>query len=340
MTERQRPHYVHRISYSAQERLVGAFVLAALAVLIGLIIAKGQSTNLFAERITYHGRVQTAQGVSTETPVKVSGIEVGRVSALEISDDNRVDIQFFVYERFRDLIRADSRGSLGKLSMLGNATLNISTGSTDKPVLAEGETLPIKEPQSIDDLIAQASPVVEQMRGAIEDATQIIAAIDPDDIEQATNDLAATAANARAMTGRIKRGEGAVGRVLYDERTQQRLERTLASLAQTVTLAETRMRQLEPVVTDAASTMASVERAGQRLPELVERVDGLVRDLDRTAVSANAKLERLPKLTSEIQALLGDANRTLEGIQRLWPVSAAVANQPPPTLIAPQPAQQ
>ncbi len=340
MSERQQPHYVHRISYSAQERLVGAFVLAALAVLIGLIVAKGQSTNLFEERITYHGRVKNAQGVSTETPVKVSGIEVGRVSGLEISDDNRIEIEFFVYERFRDLIRQDSRASLGKLSMLGNATLNISTGSPDKPVLPEGETIPIAEPQSIDDLIAEASPVVERMRRAIEDVTEIIAAVDADDVSQASDDLAAAAANARAMTEKIRSGEGAIGKVVYDETFERRLSQTLAGLSESATLAEARIRRLGPILTDAEATVATLERTSKRLPELVAEVDKLVHDLDKTAISANDKLERLPKLTAEIEAVVGEANRTLEGIQRLWPVSGAVSDEPPPTLVEPQPASQ
>ncbi len=56
----QQPHYVHRVQYSTQERIVGVFVLAGLAIVIGLTVAKGQSTNFFEERITYHATLKNA----------------------------------------------------------------------------------------------------------------------------------------------------------------------------------------------------------------------------------------------------------------------------------------
>ncbi len=336
----QQPHYVHRVQYTTQERIVGVFVLIGLAVVIGLMVAKGQSTNFFEERITYHATLDNAQGVSTETPVKVSGIEVGRVSSLGISEQNRVDVEFFVYERFRDLIREDSQGALGKLSMLGNATLNITTGSPEREPLPEDAEIPVEEPQSINDLIAAARPVVERMRNAIEDATRLIAAVDPDAVSQATDNLAQAAANARRVTDDVRAGKGPVGEILYGETTQARVERTTAAMAETAELAEARMRELEPVTTDAEATMAAFRELAERLPALSDDVDALVAGFDRTATLANERLEDLPELTTEAEVLLGEANRTMKGAQRIWPLSEALEGDTGTTVIEAQPAQQ
>jgi len=334
----QQPHYVHRVQYSTQERIVGVFVLVGLAIIIGLMVAKSQSTNFFEERITYHATLKNAQGVSTETPVKVSGIEVGRVSSLDISEQNRVDVEFFVYERFRDLVREDSQGALGKLSMLGNATLNITTGSPERDPLPEGAEIPVEEPQSIDDLIAEAQPVVERMRNAIEDATRLIAAVEPEAVRQATDDLAEAAANARRVTDDVRAGKGAVGEILYGEATRERVGRATAAMAETAELAEARLRELEPVTTDAEATMAAFRELGERLPGLADDVDALVANFDRTATLANDRLESLPELTSQAEVLLGEANRTIEGAQRVWPLSEALEGDGGETVIDPQPA--
>lgn len=50
----QRIHYIHRLSYSVRERLVGVFVLVALAVVFGLIFINSRTSHLFEERISYH----------------------------------------------------------------------------------------------------------------------------------------------------------------------------------------------------------------------------------------------------------------------------------------------
>lgn len=340
MTQQQQPHYVHRIEYSTQERIVGLFVLAALAIIIGLIVAKGQTTNFFANRITFHSTLENAQQVSTDTPVQVSGIEVGRVSSLGLSEDNDIHVEFFVYERFRDLIREDSEGSLGKLSMLGNAKLNIAAGSQDREALPEGAEIPIEEPQSIDDLIAQAQPVLDSMRQTIDETSKLVTAIDEKRVGQATDDIAATAAEVRHITEDIAAGNGTVGALVSDPAMQQRFERTTGTLATTTELAASRLRELKPITQDAQAAMSSLNDSSARLPSLIDNVDQLVTASNRTVVLANERLESLPALTSQAEVLLGEAHRTIEGAQRIWPLSKALEESTQPTLIKPQPAQE
>lgn len=47
--KRTRAHYIHRLSYSAQERLAGTFVLIAIALLVWLLVTSQKTQNLFEE---------------------------------------------------------------------------------------------------------------------------------------------------------------------------------------------------------------------------------------------------------------------------------------------------
>ena len=97
MSENNKParvHYIHRLSSVVQKRIVGIFVLSAVLVIVGLVLLQIQSSHLLDKRVNYHAFLTNAQGVSTKTLIHVSGIEVGQVKSIEITDDNKVHVQF------------------------------------------------------------------------------------------------------------------------------------------------------------------------------------------------------------------------------------------------------
>src|SRR5688572_9403159 len=121
------------MSYSRQERLVGVFVLAAMAVLVALVFANSRFAYLLQSSVTFNAYLSSAECITTDNLVKISGLEVGRVSELTIAPDNRIHITLHVQERYRDLVRTDSRAAISKLSVLGNSTIEITAGSPDAP---------------------------------------------------------------------------------------------------------------------------------------------------------------------------------------------------------------
>lgn len=320
-----RIHYIHRLSQHTRERVAGVFVLLALAIIIGLIIANSRTTHFFEKKVYYHVYLKNAQGISTESVVNLSGIEVGRVSSIDISPDHRIDITLFVYERYRDLVRGDSHAALSKLSVLGKAAIDISAGSPQKPLLAEGATLPIDEPLSIDELIAKVSPVVDQLKQIVDRTAAITAAIDPNDVKSMSSDLAVTMKNLRSITSQMAAGKGAVGKVLYSKQMERELVNSMKSLEAALVKADQRLKELGPV-------MQGAEGLGSDVKQLVNQMN--------TAMgSVNVELQQLPDLLNRMQILLDETNRTVEGMQNIWPLTSAMPKESKQTLIEAQPAK-
>lgn len=315
----RRIHYIHRLSMKARERLVGAFVLTALVVLIALLFANSRTNNIFEKKVYYEVYLRNAQGMSTESVVNLSGIEVGRVSAIGISEDHRIRLTLFVYERFRDLVRADSRASVSKLSVLGKAAIEISAGSPQQPLLEAGAVLPIDEPLSIDELIASFTPVVRKLEQIVDNTSAITAAIDPADVKGMSRDLAATAKNLRNLTEQMASGKGAVGRLMYDKAMEQEMASAIQSLAGALGKADQSLAALEPFVRNA-NDLAVESRA-------------LVGQMNTTMGAVNVELQQLPEMVNHMQVLLDETNRTLEGMQRIWPLSSTLPEGATQTLI-------
>lgn len=92
-----RVHYIHRLSYTARERLVGAFVLIAIALMFIALLFNQQTARLFERKFTLHAYIHNAQGINTDTPVVVSGLNVGTVSATGITPGNRISLTMRIW---------------------------------------------------------------------------------------------------------------------------------------------------------------------------------------------------------------------------------------------------
>jgi phospholipid/cholesterol/gamma-HCH transport system substrate-binding protein len=333
----QRVHYIHHLSYSLRERLVGVFVLVALAVIFGLIFINSRTSHLFEERIVFHAYLKNAQGVSTESIVKVSGIEVGRVASIGIAPDNRVHMELFVYKRFHNLLRTDSRAALSKLSVLGKAVIDISAGSVDAPLLPEGATLSIEEPVSLDELMAELAPVLEKVRQIVDGVATLVQAVEPGDVATTSREMARTLESLRLISAQIATGEGAFGRAVFSEELAQNISRSVGSMETVLHKADQRLAEMAPLLANADAISDEGRTTTRELSALVVEAKLLVNQMNTAMGTVNVELQQLPELVSRMKLLMESTDRTLQGMQRIWPLSSAVPTARDATVIEAQP---
>jgi phospholipid/cholesterol/gamma-HCH transport system substrate-binding protein len=106
---------------------------------------------LFSRKTVIYIYIPDASGLSGESPVRVDGIDVGRVSAVELSglkDANRavkVTLQFF-----RDRINgvpADSVAQVSSDSLIGDKFVDINGGKSTANIPADGELIYKDQPE-------------------------------------------------------------------------------------------------------------------------------------------------------------------------------------------------
>ncbi|MEM7475230.1 MAG: MlaD family protein [Planctomycetota bacterium] len=81
---------------------VGVLVVASLVIAVILILFFGAAPNLFAERYTVTIRFDAAPGVTTDTPVRKNGVQIGRVKSVELlQDQDGVDLTLELDSQFK-----------------------------------------------------------------------------------------------------------------------------------------------------------------------------------------------------------------------------------------------
>lgn len=315
-------HYTHSLSYSAKDRLVGSFVMIALIAIIGLFMAKVKTSKLFDDVVHYQTFMKNAQGISTETIINISGIDVGKVSSLTIADNNKIHITFSVYKEFQKLLRADSTGELNKLSLVGNAVIIIKAGSPELSMLPDGATIAIEEPVTTDDLITGITPVIKNLESLIGNLSQIIDAIDPEAVKSTSQDVKILMSNVRKLSDHVDQGKGSLGRILYDKKQEQSVNNSLLMLEKTISGIAKRVNETQPLLKNVNKLSLESERMVIDMRYSLKQLDDDIKRLPLMMDNTQAILE-------STQVILDSSAQTIKGVQKVWPLSETIkpANQ-------------
>ena len=310
-------HYIHSLSYSAKDRLVGAFMTLAIVAMVGLFIAKVKSSKMFADVVHYHTYMKTAQGISTETIVNISGINVGKVSSLDIDDHNRIHIDFFIYKDFQKLLRTDSKGELNKLSLVGNAVIIIKAGSDNHPMLPDGAIVDVEEPVTTDDLIAGVTPVIKNLESLVADLTNIVNAVNPKAVSKSAGDLADIISNIRDLSSHVNQGKGSLGRILYDKKQEESVNNSLLLIEKTLAGVSARVSETKPLIDNVNKLSVQTQK--------------MMGDVNKSVLKVDKQLDQIPVLLDSgqtvlknTQSVLDTSEQTIKGVRKVWPLSSAL----------------
>jgi phospholipid/cholesterol/gamma-HCH transport system substrate-binding protein len=301
--KRTRAHYIHRLSYSAQEKLAGTFVLIAVGLMVWLLLSSQKTQNLFEEEITLYAKMSSIQAVNKDTNVIISGLDIGAVTDVDIDDENNVVITMSILKKYQKLIRTDSTAELlnFKFALLGKSVIEISVGSPQLPVIEDGSTLVIKESFNLVQLVAKFEPVLVTLQDSIKKINDILQAIDPQKIGENLSNLDSISNDLKVITHQIRQGKGAAGNAIFNEDMQ------------------------DDVVTTTAN-----------LKQLTEQTKGIIEQTRLLLISLQQQVDEIPELTDKVKPLLDEADKTIRASQKIWPLSSSMPKDDKQTLTTPE----
>ncbi len=140
-------------SNSTRDLIVGSFVLVGLAAVAYLSLQIGGLEVAGGDRIVLHATFDDIGGLSVRAPVRIAGVKVGQVSAIDLDDDLRAEVALEV-ESGLDL-SIDSRAAIRTSGLLGDQFISVELGGEDE-VLVDGEEFAFTDSAfSLDKLIGR-----------------------------------------------------------------------------------------------------------------------------------------------------------------------------------------
>ena len=294
-----RTHYIHRISFTMQEQIVGLFVFTAIGILIWLLLSSGKSTIAFEDSFTLFGKLDSAQGISKDTEIKISGLSAGTIASIDIKEDNTVIIEMDVVRKYQKLLRTDSTAKLTNpgIAVLGVAVIHITSGSINNPILKDGSTITIIQTGGIKEMLDKITPTFEQLQSSIEKVDALLAEIKPEAVKDIFANMEVASKNLLDISNQVNSKDGLAGSLIFDTEIKD----------------------------DSKAIINNLVAITQSMEEIV--------------ATLNKEIANMPELVDKIGPLLKQADKTIKATQRIWPLSSAIGEEKNiETLTSPAPA--
>lgn len=316
-------HYIHRITYNHRERVVGLFVFSAFVLFLVLIIISGQSQHLFEKRVTFYIDVDSSEGISEGSVVRSQGIEIGKVSALNLTESRKIRITIDVYEGRRALVRSGAKAVVNRLANISNTLIDIKSGWADADELPDEAIIPVEETPSLNDLLLSLANIIQSA-----DNNKLLSKF-----ETMLPKLELTLENVHEIITQIATGHGVLGAAIFDHKVETELKTVVTSGAEIlseaegiISVAKKRLVQLEPILKDA-------NKVSQDLPAMVIELNKIITQVNTALVLINGELHNIPGTTIEVRRAVTKADQLLDSVQSTWPLSNNVKK--PPTRLIP-----
>ncbi|MDF1580411.1 MAG: MlaD family protein [Desulfuromonadales bacterium] len=280
------------------EKQVGLFFLASL-ILLGILIELSEDWRPFEQRLHYHANFDSAIGISVGDPVRMAGVEVGKITAISI-EDSQVRIDFYTTDSVE--LVADSTASIRQINLLGGQFLGISFGTRGQPVLPPGSELMTEETANIDQLITNLDRNQEKVFDNLGDL-----------IVEIRGNISEMVERLSAVVRRIDNGEGTLGLLVNNPSLYDNLNESLVSLKSVLTRLENGDGTIGKLINDpslyddAAGTVANLRSVSADLQQGTGTLGLLLKDeqLYNQLNIAAARLDSILAKTDDNQGTLG-----------------------------------
>ncbi len=327
-------HYIHAMAYTHRERIVGMFVFLGFILFLFFILISVKNQHLFDRRVMYYLEVKSNEGISHGSLVTVLGTEVGRVASLTLVQDQKIRVAIEVYKDQQPLIKKGAKALVNRLTNIGNALIEIESGSMDAPMLVEGATIPVEETPSLNDLLLGMASIIQTVG-----SNQLLT-----NIESILPKLERTVENAYRIIEQIATGHGVLGAAVFDKKVEKELKSVVTSGAEILSeaegiigIAKQRLVELEPLLIDATKVAHDVQGATQDLPGMVLELNKIIAQANTALALINGELLNIPGTTVDVKRAVTKADRLLDSVQNTWPLSNDIENTSNNQLIPLQP---
>jgi phospholipid/cholesterol/gamma-HCH transport system substrate-binding protein len=217
-------------SLAWSELKIGIVSLFAIGIAAALIFMVSGEGGFFWQRYSIKTVFSDIQGLKEGAPVRVAGVEVGSVKKMDFIGD-RVEVIMQVGKEQQSRITNRSAASLGSVSLLGEAAVDITADSQGTPIPEWGYVRSGPPPGSLATAAQAATKSLEQTNALLEEVRQgrgtLGKLVTDDTLYQQLTDFVASA---EAVTRSINSGRGTLGRLATNPAAARSLEQSLENL--------------------------------------------------------------------------------------------------------------
>jgi phospholipid/cholesterol/gamma-HCH transport system substrate-binding protein len=206
---------------------VGIFVIVGMVILVSFVFLIRDFELI---KPGYHIKVifGFANGLKVNAPVRVAGVDAGEIKDVRVIFDTvnkKTVVETLVWLKKSIKISYDSQVWINTLGLLGEQYVEIVAGKDNERFLKEGDYLLGNDPISTHEIARMTQTIAQKLEASMESLNSVL-----QDENTKTNlkgiisDLKEITSSSKLIIDKISKGEGTLGKIIYDEKIYNDLE--------------------------------------------------------------------------------------------------------------------
>jgi phospholipid/cholesterol/gamma-HCH transport system substrate-binding protein len=196
--------------------MFAAVIVLAAVTLVEIL----GGTERFQRTYVLHALFSGTQELKKGDPVKMAGVEIGRVRTIDLSEtNNKVMVTLKLKEKYK--VRTDAVAMVKYTGLMGQNFIGIDFGTPGSPYLSENNFIQTAEQSDISAVIQK----INNVAGNVENLTKSFTGDKIDNLLGPFTDflkanqmpLTVMIANMQAISSQISQGKGSMGKLIYDD---------------------------------------------------------------------------------------------------------------------------
>ncbi len=306
-----------RLQYSTMERMTGAFILLTLIVFLFTVAVVGRGKNWFRKHVVYYTTFEEGYNLVSGSRVKLLGTDIGSVTDVLLTKDNKVKVKVKVLAEYASRIRANSVATVESPTVIGSEYINIRPGTSKAAVIPPQGLIPTKEKKKFTEYLEQyeIGAKLEHIGKILEDLAQIT-----DQLKDPKGPFFGSFNNLQQITGAVEAGEGSLGRLINSDELYEHMDKFVATLQETADY-------LVRAGINIEEGSEHLEKATREGPEMVDKTQELLDRLLKVTVILEKVMEEVPEISAQAREGMQEVNRILDSVKENFLIRP---NLPPP----------
>ncbi|WP_337865744.1 MlaD family protein [Ignavibacterium sp.] len=284
---------------------LGIFIFIGSVLLVAGIFMLGNKDQLFVSTFTIRAYFKNTEGLRNGASVRFGGIDVGAVKEIKIIPDTsgNVEVSMRIKEEVRRFIKKDSRASIETEGLVGNKVVIITMGSDKAEPISDNGVILSKEPLSFADVIEETQGILSYTKEMTKNLADIV--------------------------GKVNRGEGTIGKILYDEELYNAATNITKSADKNLTAITEDMRKVielfddlgkgvQTIVENTNNVVAGIDTLLHGVSEGKGVLGSLLTDQGTEGRSINKILDNLVQISEDTKTSASRLAENMEALKHNW----------------------
>lgn len=299
----------------------GLFIALGLSLAGIVVFVIGKERRLFEEANIYRGAFENVDGLALDSPVRLGGLQVGKVSKISFAPDlgdKRIIVTMEISNRFQERLRADSVARVTGRGIMGDKAIDISLGSPDKAVIPNQGELSTGTSGDISSLLKATGEVIDNAVSITRDLRSGVQSYTTKEIRE---DVTQLVRSARNIVTEVEAGKGLVHTLIYDRKSSDEFKTLLARASDVALRLDGAVMKVDGLLTEVKTGQGSLhaliydKKVATAVTDLGEAADELAKLIHDAKTTKDGAVYQL--VYGDAKSLLSDLAKAAADVQQI-----------------------